>query len=68
MLVCVTGRAGATAGVNCSLCQAGTYGTGSGEGLRNRFGSDPHVIHTIVLAAIFVFAFSFLALQLYTAC
>ncbi len=32
--MCVTGRAGLTASVNCSLCQAGTYGTGSGEGLR----------------------------------
>ncbi len=32
--LCVAGRAGATASVNCSLCQAGTYGTGPGEGLR----------------------------------
>ena len=34
--LCVAGRAGATASVSCSLCQAGTYGTGSGEGLRMR--------------------------------
>ncbi len=29
--VSVTGRAGVTTNVNCSLCQAGTYGTGSGD-------------------------------------
>ena len=29
-LVCVDGYAGATANVTCSLCQAGTYLTGSG--------------------------------------
>jgi hypothetical protein len=52
MLECVTGRAGATAGVNCSLCQAGTYGTGLGEGLRMKsLGSDPHVIHNSLQAA-----------------
>ena len=26
-------RAGASSSVYCSLCQAGTYGTGSGKGL-----------------------------------
>ena len=26
------GPAGATSAVNCSLCQAGTYGSGSGQG------------------------------------
>ena len=36
--MCVTGRAGATAVFNCSLCQAGTYGTGSGEGLQMKWG------------------------------
>ncbi len=40
-------HAGATSSLSCNLCQAGTYGTGSGEGLRVRLGfdSDPHVIH-----------------------
>ncbi len=38
--VCVTGRAGATASVNCSVCQAGTYGTGPGKGLSLRMGFD----------------------------
>ena len=28
----MTWRAGATAGVNCSLCRPGSYSTGSGEG------------------------------------
>jgi hypothetical protein len=37
LYVCVSGRAGATASVNCSVCQAGTYGTGSGEGLQMKF-------------------------------
>ena len=30
----MTWRAGATAGLNCSLCQPGSYSTGSGEGAR----------------------------------
>jgi hypothetical protein len=43
----VDGRAGATASLICSLCQAGTYGTGSGQGqtMSLGFGFDPLVIH-----------------------
>ncbi len=49
--MCVTVRAGATASVDCILCQAGTYGTGSGEGLSVRLGfdCDPHVMHAALL-------------------
>ena len=32
------GPAGASTGLNCSLCQAGTYWTGSGERLSMRIG------------------------------
>ncbi len=31
LLDATTGLAGATTGLNCSLCQAGTYWTGSGQ-------------------------------------
>jgi hypothetical protein len=56
MLVFFTGLVGATAGVNCSLCQAGTYGTGSGEGLRKKFiYHGLHVIHTPLLTTSIVF-------------
>ena len=33
----LTAWAGATASVNCSRCQAGTFGTGSGEGLQMKW-------------------------------
>jgi hypothetical protein len=54
----VTRRAGATASVDCGLCKVGTYGTGSGEGLRTRLGfdCDLHVIHALLLPISFVYA------------
>ena len=35
--ILLTGCAGATASVNCSLCQAGTFGAESGEGLQMKW-------------------------------
>jgi hypothetical protein len=56
--VCVTRRAGATASVDCGLCQAGTYGTRPGEDLRKRLGidCDLHVIHALLLPILSVLA------------
>ena len=59
------GRAGATASINCSLCQAGTYGTGSGEGLRIKISfSDPYILHAALLATFSLFSPFHLSLRL----
>ncbi len=57
----MTGRAGVTASDHCSLCQAGSYGTGSGEGLRllsmrSGFGCDLLVVLTLVSPNLSFFA------------
>ncbi len=57
LCVCVTWRAGATASVNCSLCQEGTYGTGSGQ----RFlihGLDLHDVDNVSVLQFHLRSFS----------
>jgi hypothetical protein len=68
--LCVTGRAGATASFNCSLCQAGTYGTGSGDSMRTKslLLRLAHHRYSSLGCFIRLCAFSFLGWQLYAAC
>ena len=53
LFLCVTGRAGATASVDCSQCQAGTYGTGSGKGLRMKIAFALTLTPSILLSWLF---------------